>query len=254
MKRQGISTSIALPGPAAATGFTLLELVIAMAMVAMLSLTLYTSLTIAITGKRAAERAIRPTRTVAVAIDLIGRDLEALFPPNATNRDDVLNNTTTENGTLPFFGLGFYGTNTGGGSNLQVCCVGTDGTPGVPLSEGIRQVELTVANDEKGGVVLVRRVNRNLLNPNPVIPADEILCRNVQSFTARYFDGTSWYEEWDSDSMSDTQSNPAVPMAVELTVVLTLPDPQKPESTPRPYQFRRVIPIACAKPVASTTQ
>jgi hypothetical protein len=77
---------------------------------------------------------------------------------------------------------------------------------------------------------LVRRVTRNVLS-SVQQPADEVLCRNVQNFSVRYFDGTNWQTDWDSTALGDV-----LPYAVEVT--LNIAD----------RQITRIVPLACAKP------
>jgi prepilin-type N-terminal cleavage/methylation domain-containing protein len=238
----------------AAAGFTMLELIVAMAMVALLSLTLFSALTVAYSGKRAAERAIKPARTASIAIEMIGRDLQSVFPPDIRNSNAINNGTTNINQVLPAYAGPFYGETSNGAAQIQFCCLGDDATPGAPLSEGIRQVELTLATDPDNraqGSMLVRRVTKNLMATSPAEPEEEVLCRNVQSFSARYYDSNptapSWYDSWDSTQVTDSRQNPAVPAAVELTLVLSI-DNSADAQSPKPvnYTVRRVIPISCS--------
>jgi hypothetical protein len=60
---------------------------------------------------------------------------------------------------------------------------------------------------------LVRRVSTNLLSPKVIDPNEQVLCRNVVSLNLRYFDGTSWVDEWDS-----TEDANSLPRAVEIDI------------------------------------
>ena len=58
-------------------GFTLLELIIAMSMVAVLTMSLYSSLSTAYKAKQSADRAIMPIRAGTLAIELTKEAAEA---------------------------------------------------------------------------------------------------------------------------------------------------------------------------------
>src|SRR5438067_6961097 len=66
-------------------GFTLLELILAMAMAALLSLSLYTAMNTAIRARRTAQRTVQSTRSGSIAMEIICHDLENAFPPPQTD-------------------------------------------------------------------------------------------------------------------------------------------------------------------------
>ena len=63
-------------------GFTLIELIVAMGMVAILSVSLYASLRIAFRARESAEKAIEPARTAELAMEFIRSDLQNAMTPN----------------------------------------------------------------------------------------------------------------------------------------------------------------------------
>jgi hypothetical protein len=213
--------------------FTLMELSLAMGMMAMLALTLYMSLAIALRARDSAAANVGPVRAATVAADLIRQDLESVLPPSGHLAGPFIGNMDS---SLP-----------GGRSDtVEFYCVGNDAARvDSPIAEGIRRVDLLVRTDVKPPV-LVRQVNRNLLAQAEMPPDEEVLCRNVRSFSLRYFDGTLWQDAWDSTTMGDV-----LPTAVEMT--LDIDYPQKPGQPPSPYRVIRVIPLACAKPATDTT-
>jgi hypothetical protein len=111
----------------------------------------------------------------------------------------------------------------------------------VPWSEGPRHVVLYL-NTQTRPPSLVRSVTRNLLAPTVPPPDEEILCRNVRSFTVQYFDGTDWQDSWDSTTLGDI-----LPQAVAMTFEALIDD-AKPGQEPRVYKVSRVFPLACATP------
>jgi hypothetical protein len=203
-------------------------------MMAMLALTLYMAMTIALRARDSAAANVAPVRAATVAADLIRQDLESVLPPTGTLAGAF---EGYSNGGLP----------NGRSDAIEFYCVGRDIARGdTPLAEGIRRVDLLVRTDVNPPV-LVRDVARNLLAQTDVPPDEEILCRNVRSFGLRYFDGTNWQDTWDSTTMGDV-----LPLAVEMTLELDVP-PQKAGGQPTPYRVIRTIPLACAKPSDTTS-
>jgi len=224
-------------------GFTLLELILAMSLAAMLSVTMYASMTIAYRARRTAEAAVQPIRAATMAIDLVGQDLQSVLPPNGILRGPFVGTQQAGNGATRADIVDFY-------------CLGEDAPPAEqtnPLDQGMRQVELAVRTDVDPPV-LVRRVTRNLLSTNQVAPDEEVLCRGVRSLTLRYSDGTAWYDAWDSTKVEDT-----LPVAIEMTLEVQK-DPSRPvaQAAPAPvgqatasdvYRITRVMLMGCAQPV-----
>jgi hypothetical protein len=216
------------PRRARRPAFTLMELSLAMGMMAMLALTLYMALSIALRARDSAAANVGPVRAATIAADLIRQDLESVLSPSG-------------NLAGPFIGYPNTGLANGRADTLEFFCVGNDAARvDSPLAEGIRRVDLLVRTDLTPPV-LVRQVNRNLLAQAEMPPEEEILCRGVRSFGLRYFDGTLWQESWDSTTMGDV-----LPTAVEMT--LDIDYPRKPGQPPTAYRVTRVIPLACAKP------
>jgi prepilin-type N-terminal cleavage/methylation domain-containing protein len=206
-------------------GFTLLELILAMGVVVALSAAMYASMAVAVRAKRSAEAAVGPSRAAAIAAEVVAQDLASALPPNGVLAG-------------PFYG-------TTGAVEFYSSAEDAPPTPERTdvLAEGIRRVRLEVSS-ETSPPSLVRRVERNLLSEVQQTPADEVLCRDVRAFAIRYFDGTSWLEQWDSTTTDNT-----LPAAVELA--LTLPvGASRPGET---YNLRRVITLSCGGSTLATT-
>jgi type II secretion system protein J len=220
-------------------GFTLLELILAMALVAIISVSLYASLAIAWRAKRTAEEAVRPARASILAADLVCQDLESALPPTGILAG-------------PFIGTQQNGTSAGSAMDLlDFYCVGEDAPPAQqnqPLMEGIRHVELSVRTDVDPPV-LVRRVTRNLLATTQDDAAEEILCRGVRSFALRYFDGNTWSDEWDS-----TTADNVLPTAVELTLeIQSDPSLTAAQAQDAPItRITRLVPLTCGRAADQT--
>jgi type II secretion system protein J len=211
--------------------FSMMELLLALGMVAMLTLSLYASMRVGMRARKTAQATVAPMRAATIAMDMICRDLESVPAPAGILAG-------------PFLGMR-QSAGTGEAAYMQFCCLGADGNqPRLPLREGARQVELMLRTDVTPGV-LVRRVNRNLLANTQLQPEEEILCRGVRSFAVQYFDGTYWGPEWDSTAVGDV-----LPMAVQI--VLDLEPTTGASADITPNRIVRVIPLACAKPIDTT--
>ncbi len=208
-------------------GFTLLELVVALAMVAILAGGLYASLRIAFRAQASSEQAIAPARTAALAFELIGTDIRNALPPG--------------NVLVGAF-VGTDGTDERGRDGDDLFFYNTGDAPEHPSGNGeIKSVELSVeVPDGSNDHVLLRRVTRNLLSQIAVDPDEEVICRGVAGFNLRYYDGMQWQDSWDS-----SQQDNALPLAVEVTLDLDRAAPLDP-SEPPTHRYVRVFPIACS--------
>ena len=180
--------------------FTLLELLVALALMSVLAGALYASLRIGFRAYRAAGRTIEPVRALAIALDFLQRDVECAVPPTGILAGSFVgeDDTSSEAGKSA--------------DTLKWCaCVGE---PEAGKSD-IVKIQIAVAELADGTGALVRYTTRNLLAPTVKEPAEELLCRNVAGLNLRYFNGASWVDSWDST----TQGN-ELPLAVEVTLEL----------------------------------
>jgi len=223
-------------------GFSLLELVLAMAMAAMLALSLYTAFNVATRAHRTAMRAVEPIRAGSIAMDIVQRDFESVPPPlPADNINDLRLNA-------PFYGQ-HQPAGAGDNDTVAFCSIGADPidagadvTEASPLSEGTRRIEYFVTTDG-AEPALIRRVTRNLMPAMEAHAEDEVLVRGVRSFSLRYYNGTSWQEDWDSTTLDDS-----LPFSVAITLDLGDANADAPAK-----RVTRVVPLACAKPLATDT-
>lgn len=203
------------------SGFTLLELILASAIMASLALTLYSAMRVGFRARDRVLAAVGPARSGEIAMNLIRRDLESALPPTGLIAG-------------PFLGQG--GTDVSNSSSVMFYAVGREPQPVTSLTGAssatppqdptaagsVVRVELALRSPSTGSgglPLLVRRVTTNLLAATEPEPVEEILCRDVTTFTVRYFDGTQWHDDWDSTQFGDT-----IPMAVEVTLELLRPN------------------------------
>jgi prepilin-type N-terminal cleavage/methylation domain-containing protein len=240
-------------------GFTLLELILALAMVSVLTLTLYTALMVTVRAKERAYAAVAPVRTTMLAADIVRQDLESVLPCKQLLAGPFIG--TSQNGAdvLDFYCLGsdvgWHAPPTDqqtqqqpgrGGGMGQGLGLGLAPVTDAPWSDGPRHVVLELRTDLQPPS-LVRSVTRNLLAPTQPEPEEEVLVRNVKSFTLRYFDGSVWQDNWDSTTLGDI-----LPVAVEMTLE-TVTEDEKPGQPATTYKVTRVFPLACAEPPTDTT-
>ena len=208
---------------ASQSGFTLLELILAMGMISMLAVSLYATLRVSFKARDSATSGIAPMRSASVALDLLGQDLESALPPS---------------GVLAGAFLGQHlGDVQMSQDVIEFYCIASSTSLDPPASAGFHKIDIGMVPSPDGkGNVLVRRITSNLLSPQEVRPEEEVLCRNVRSFALRYYDGAVWYEDWDSTQMGDV-----LPRAVQVDLqIQTSTDPQAPL-----YRASRVFAFAC---------
>jgi type II secretion system protein J len=209
--------------------FTLLELVVAMAMVAVLALSLYASMKIAFRAKAVAETAVEPSRTAELAMELIREDVENALAPSPASINAIVQSFEGTQGTddrgREADDLVFYST--------------ADAPQHIDANGDVKMIELAVETPQGSrDHVLVRRVTRNLLAEEQAQPDEEVICRGVSSFSMEYFDGTEWQTTWDS-----TQQNNTLPTAVMVVLALDRPAGAPDAKTLR---FTRVFPMSCS--------
>jgi len=216
--------------------FTLIELIVAMSIVAIMAVSLYQSVRIAFKAQASAETAIEPSRTAELAMEFIRLDLDNATPPAGNNgqialatgklRGDFIGSDSTD-GKADSDDLNFYTT--------------ADAAEHPSANGEVKNIELLITTAQgSGDHVLTRRVTRNLLSGLVPTPDEEILCRGVSGFNMRYYDGTTWQDSWDSTAVSN-----ALPTAVEVTIQLERPNTI---GTTQTLRFTRIFTMSCATP------
>jgi len=215
------------------SGFTLLELLVAIGIMTLVAGTLYSALYIGTRASHSATSAIYPARMATLALELLRQDFDAALPPKGQFAGQFLgtNNANTNN----FDELTFYAA-----SNVP-----RDGESG----GDIRFIDIVAdvpANETQ--LVLMRKITTNLLAQQQPVPRQQVLCRGVKSLKLRYFDGTQWQLSWDSNAQ-----NKVLPAAVEVTIEFDR-DTQHTDKIDRgTYRMTRVYMLHCAQPVPQST-
>jgi general secretion pathway protein J len=221
------------------SAFTLIELVVALLMVAILAGAMYASLRIAFRAQASAEAAVEPARTADLAMEMLREDIQNAFPPSTT--ETQINKV-------------FYGNDAtdarGANSDTLEFCSTADAREHASANGELKHILLHVdAPANSTDHILTRSVSRNLLalNSEPTVD-DEVICRGVGGFNLRFYDGTAWQDSWNSDT-----STLPLPLAVEVTLQLDRPGGN---GLLRSIKYVRVFPLACATTVTTdqTTQ
>ena len=204
-------------------GFTLLEMLVALTLMALLAGALYASLHTGIHARRSAEAAIGPVRAAALALEFVSRDLSSAVPPTGLLAG-------------PFIGEDDADLWSGKDADVLTWHAAT-GKPKVGATD-IVKLTLSVVPDASGATgALVRGETRNLLAPTEPEPEVEVLCRRVHSLNLRYFDGEDWVDEWDSTTRDNT-----LPMRVEVTIEI-----EDESREGEMFRMTRVVALPCAR-------
>jgi type II secretory pathway component PulJ len=216
----------------------MIEIVIAMMMVAIIAASLSSVLWTVYHTTRQAQAAVNPSSQASIALEYISNDLANAIQPNTTNTTGTALAGDFE-GTQSTTGAGQEG------DDLQF--FGTAESPQHAVANGeIKHFEYTVVQPTGStDFVLVRRVIRNLLPPSMVPqPDEEIICRGVQSFTLQYYDGSSWNTTWDSTAEDNT-----IPAAVQVVLQLKVTDAK---GQPQIIKCMRNIPLTTSTAALDT--
>jgi type II secretory pathway pseudopilin PulG len=205
--------------------FTLLEIMMALIMVAVLSLSLFESMKIAFAARRSAVDALEPVDGAHAAMEIIVRDLEAAPAPSGDLAGAMLGTDGNGDSGLPNDTLNFYTasgfirpdyqddqTNQGMTHQLNLNSNLRSPTQSKKVESDMQNVEYTlVADPVAGDMNLVRRVTRNLLSTVDPVAEETIICRHAASFDVAFYDGSGWLTEWDS-----TQNDNQLPVAIHI--------------------------------------
>ena len=206
-------------------GFTMLELLVAITIAAVVAGSLYSGLRIGFRAQANAESSVEPVRTAELAMGLLRPDFESAVPATGTLQGAFLGTDGTGEGGLDADSVEFYtlgdpldavlSANTSGASPGVAGMSALQGaaSPALPGGE-VRRVQIGLLPSATGQV-LVRRVYTNLLAQAEEEPYDEVVCRGVASLNLRYWDGLTWQDNWDSTTIENN-----IPSAVEVTIDL----------------------------------
>ncbi|HNS31488.1 MAG TPA: type II secretion system protein GspJ [bacterium] len=208
--------------PALSAGFTLLEMIAAMAMIAVVAGSLYAAMHMSFFAKKQSEAILAPLRAADALFESMSRDLQCSLPPRGILAGPFLGQADS----MSFFTRMI---------NTRDAAPGIAGVEYLVLQDQEREFE----------TFLARNVRINLLSLEEEEPFEERLAYGVSSMEIRYFDGSAWLDSWDSTTMGDI-----LPAAVDVSVEIDVKVQGKDDE---PFSFRRVFLLACHAPVSEET-
>ena len=220
-------------------GFTLLEMMLAITLLALITASLYSALYIGFKAQRSANSALEPARTATLALELLQQDFDGALPPNPNIVSQVVlagafagacGVGSGQSDTLTFYSCANVPQENETGGDIRAVQLSVESVPGDPQP------------------VLLRRVTANLLASTDPVVRQEVLCRRVKSFNLRYFDGSLWNESWDSTGLGNI-----LPVAVEVTLEFAL-KPQTAGNPEQTYKITRVYRLPCGYAASGAAQ
>lgn len=187
-------------------GFTLLEVLIAVALLALLSGALYGTYFSVVRGSEAARERTEPLRDARMALDLLRRELSAACYAKASERLRFV----VEDRDL--FG--------NPASILEFTAFTVPRSGSVPSSDVVT-VRYRPVRDEHERLILSRE-SRDLYLDAKSLPYP--FTGEIQGFLVECYDGSVWVKSW------DTRLNGALPKAVRVTLQLKGEQEGKPEA------------------------
>lgn len=181
-------------------GWTLLELLLAIAIALLVVTLLYAAYHTAVATLRTQDRTHRRTDGAAEVLRRLGEDLLRAFVPAGDDACSIRLEPGEGGGAIRFGRLAF-------------CTAAPRGTEWDPRWHEVVHVTYEVV-DEGGEAQLVRRVQA-LAGPGAEEPPDpEVVARAVTGLEFRFFDGTTWVETWPPGDAT------AMPLAARIQVAL----------------------------------
>jgi type II secretion system protein J len=205
---------------AAATAFTLLELLVAVSIFAVVLGAITTVFYSALRLRNKTAARFDEILPVQHALTIIQRDLAGLVAPGGTLGGNFQTPTTTA---------------TVGSQNAFTFATATASIDDVQPWSEVQKISYYLDGNptSTGGRDLFRGVTRNLLPSIDSLPDGQWLLGNVKNLTWSFYDGSAWKDSWDST----TQTN--LPKVVKLQIDLVGSD----ISSPTPPALEVVVPV-----------
>lgn len=202
---------IALTKPAIADAFTLIEMVLAIGVAAIVLVTICSVFFAALRMRDATQQLVDNETPVDQAMATMERDLAcAVTPTNGTTKI-LSGDFRFGNGNISSIGIS---------EPVSIEMFTTTGAvnDSKPWGE-IQRVTYELrdpANPNSPGKDLVRTVTRNLLPVSTPDAEDQWMMGGVQSITFSGFDGTQWWNAWDTTGLTSVNTN--LPLAVKVDI------------------------------------
>ena len=191
--------------------FTLLELIIAITLMDVIAVALYSSMYTAFNAKKKSQTTIKPFQLVTPAFEYIREDLVSVMNPDGILAGVFLGKSNHGQSDLDADTLSFY-----------TCSYQPEQEE---IVSNIVNIAYVLEDDpDRDQAVLKRLISKNILSPTSIDSEEEVIGRNISGLDFQYYDGSSWLDEWDS-----SVENSQLPWAVKVT--LTIYDPESNRSS-----------------------
>jgi prepilin-type N-terminal cleavage/methylation domain-containing protein len=206
-----------------AGAFTLIELVMALAIAAVVLAAINAVFFGALRLRASTVAVAEQTLPVERAVEIIKNDLVCIRPPSTNGYIGPMGTDATAVGMTKPLLLELYT------SSAQI----SDDVPWGDVQKIDYWLQSPTNNaSHTTGMDLIRGITRNLLASTPESPEPHRLLGNVQNMRFSYYDGTNWNDTW-----STTLSN--VPEAIKVFLTFTKPA----DNTPANPSFQFVVPV-----------
>lgn len=182
------------------TGFTLLELIVAMALMDVIAVALYSSMHIAFTTKQNTLASLKPYQSVTPIFEYIRKDLSSVMNPSGILAgvfvgENIAFTNLQDADTLSFYSAAYQPKEN-------------------EIASNVIHIEYGLETDyDRDQIVLKRFTTKNILTPTAIEPDQEIIARNIDGFDIQYYDGSSWLDAWNS-----SEQDGVLPWGVRVTV------------------------------------
>jgi type II secretion system protein J len=195
----------------AARGFTLIEVLLALAICAIVLVAINAVFATAVRLRDKTCTAVEEALPVGRALDMLRRDLKGAVGPGGFLAGDFKCGAPTVGASM-----GLSGEAGGGGLDFftSTGMIGDNG-PWGDLQEVFYELKAPTKRDQ-GGMDLVRCVNRNLLATATPTPDTQWLMSHVETLQFDCYDGQQWRTTWDT-STGDTNLPTAVRVRIQLS-------------------------------------
>jgi prepilin-type N-terminal cleavage/methylation domain-containing protein len=256
-------------GPTGVRAFTLIELLLATAIFAVVLLAIQTVFFAGLTLRNRATAALDDNLPVHQALAILRKDLQNTVTPGGVLAGHFRMGgpaSTTQSGTATVSGTGNASSSvTGGGSTLGSSASGSGNESGgldFFTSTGVlreyeaggdiqevnyRLMEPLEKTEKTWGLDLLRGVTRNLLAYATPQPEEQRLLENVESLEFEFYTGMDWQETWDT-----TVSGTPLPKAVRVSLLMAT-DPTKAAVRREPIRMIVVLPDTVSTNSTSST-
>ena len=207
--------------------FTLLELIVAMALMDVIAVALYSSMYTAFNAKEKSHDSLKPFETVTPAFECIRKDLVSAMNPDGILAGVFVGENNSGQGDLDADTLNFY-----------TCSYQPEDGE---IASNVVHIQYVLDDDpDRDQTVLKRLIIKNILSPTTPDPEEEVVCPNIWGLSLQYFDGSAWVDVWDSSAQ-----NSQLPWAVKVR--LTIYDPQSNRSSEHGMRdFTRIFTLLSA--------